>query len=355
MNIGIIGGGINGLCCAWVLANAGHNVCLYERHTLLHATSRSSSKLLHGGLRYLENGEFRLVREALRERDGWLRRNPQFAWPIRLIMPIYRNSRRNRLLVGAGLFLYDRLAGQNLLPKTSWLSTKQILSRDPNLKDQDLIGGYEFYDAQMDDLALGRWVADQLKDIGVNILENTEISKVTTEGDVVFKDLSMMKYDFVLNVAGPWAYDLLEKSHIDSPYTLDLVRGSHLILNQGCKQAFLLEVPGQRRIIFVLPWKQKTLLGTTEIRQSITDPIICSNAEKDYLLDSYRYYWPDADPQIVETFSGVRPLIRSATDPNRATREYAVYRAGRLLTVFGGKWTTAMALANKVNALISNT
>lgn len=354
MKIGIIGGGINGLCSAWVLANSGHSVYLYERNKLLSATSRSSSKLLHGGLRYLENGEFRLVREALRERDNWLRRNPQFARPLKLIIPIYRNSRRNRFLVGTGLFLYDRIAGRSLLPKSKWIPKNQILSRDPYLRSQDLIGGYEFYDGQMDDLALGSWVADQLKGIGVNIFEDAEVSRVTPDGSLIFKDLSVENFDFILNVAGPWAYDLLKQSQLNSPYTLDLVRGSHIILKQECVQAFLLEVPDQRRIIFALPWKHKTLLGTTEIRQSISDPIVCSDAEKEYLFRTYRYYWPNIDPQVVDSFSGIRPLIKSAADPNHATREYALHRVDRLLTVFGGKWTTAMALARKVNAVVSH-
>lgn len=353
MKIGIVGGGINGLCCAWVLADAGHDVFLYERHKLLQATSRSSSKLLHGGLRYLENGEFRLVREALRERDAWLRRNPQLARPLPLVIPIYRTSRRNRFLVGTGLFLYDRIAGSSPMPKSTWLSSSQVLDRDSNLRSEGLIGGYEFYDGQMDDLALGSWVAEQLRKAGVSIQEDTEISKITTEGDLIFKDLSALNFDFVINVAGPWVGELLEKSGLTSPYTLDLVRGSHLVLQRQCMQAFLLEVPDQRRIIFALPWKSKTLLGTTEIRQSINDPVVCSPDERNYLLRAYRHYWPDMEPQVVDLFSGIRPLIKSAADPNRATREYALHREGRLLTVFGGKWTTAMALAKKVRRNIS--
>jgi glycerol-3-phosphate dehydrogenase len=142
------------------LAERGHSVTLYERDRIMGATSRASSKLLHGGLRYLENGEFRLVREALRERDAWIRRAPHLAWPIRLVMPIYRGARRPRSMVALGLFAYDRIAGHTDLPRATWLTATQLLQRDPTLRSHELIGGYEFSDAQMDDYALGLWVAD---------------------------------------------------------------------------------------------------------------------------------------------------------------------------------------------------
>lgn len=155
MNIGIVGGGINGLCCAWQLAEQGHRVDLYERDTIMNATSRASSKMLHGGLRYLENGEFRLVREALRERDDWIRRTPQLAKPLRLVMPIYHESRRPTWMIALGLFLYDSLAGESLLPKAKRLSSRELARRDPELITEGLQCGFEFSDGQMDDHALG--------------------------------------------------------------------------------------------------------------------------------------------------------------------------------------------------------
>lgn len=132
MNIAIVGGGINGLCCALRLIERGDQVTLYERNQLMQATSRSSSKLLHGGLRYLENGEFRLVREALKERDGWLKRVPELTQPLRLVMPIYKNSRRSRWAISAGLFLYDHLAGKSHLPRAKWLSESEIRNNNPS-------------------------------------------------------------------------------------------------------------------------------------------------------------------------------------------------------------------------------
>lgn len=350
MDVGIAGGGINGLCCAWVLAEQGHRVQLYERGGVVSATSSASSKLLHGGLRYLENREFRLVREALRERDEWIRRVPELTRPLRLVLPVYSDSRRSRWVMGAGLFLYDFLAGKSVLPPSKWLSAQEVLKRDPTLRAGGLKGGYEFSDGQMDDYALGMWVAKQARAAGVTIHENTSVESVNTAGEIRLADGRVACHERVLNVCGPWAEALLEQSGICSPYKLDLIRGSHLVLRRPCPQAYLLEVPDERRIVFVLPWKGGTLVGTTEVRQQLTDDIRCADAEQAYLLRILEHYFPDGAPLgELQTFAGLRPLLRSADNPSQATREYALHKDGALITVFGGKWTTAHALARKVS------
>lgn len=349
MRIGIVGGGINGLSCAWLLSQAGHEVQLYERDTLVNATSRASSKLLHGGLRYLEQYEFRLVREALRERDAWLQRVPNLAKPLQLVMPIYRHSRRQRWLVGTGLFLYDKLAGKSMLPPAHWLTAEQLFQHDPQLKAEGLLGGYAFSDGQMDDYQLGLWVAQQARDAGASLHEQQTVDAVDTAGNV-HMGTTHIAHDYVINVAGPWAVKLLEASQLPSPYRLDTVRGSHLVIQQECPQAYLLEVPNERRIFFVLPWQGQTLVGTTEVRQAPDEAISCSRAEHDYLLAAYNYYRTTKldETAISSRFAGVRPLLYSANDPGRATREYAIERNGKLINVFGGKWTTTLALARQV-------
>ncbi len=209
LDIGVIGGGINGLCCcAWRLSRDGHRVTLYERDAIMCATSRSSSALLHGGLRYLENGQFRLVREALREGDAWLRRSPEFSWPVRIVLPIYRMARRPRWLVGLGLFTYDHLAGRSLLPRASWVEGSRLQEVDPDLQAEDLLGGYEFSDTQMDDYQLGLWVARQAERCGVNMHENTEVISVNQRGDVNTV-MGLRRHDAIVNVAGPWAQTIL--------------------------------------------------------------------------------------------------------------------------------------------------
>ncbi len=350
MKIAVVGGGVNGLCCAWMLCSQGHQVTLFERGALMQRTSRASSKLLHGGLRYLENFEFRLVREALRERDGWLRRVPSLAQPLRLVVPIYRNSRRGRWMVGAGLMLYRLLAPRSPYGDFLWLGRDELLGRDPDLRAEGLLGGWEFSDGQMDDYELGLWIAGQVRDLGGDIREQCGVSQARPDGTVVTEAGESLEFERVVNVAGPWAEGLAQASGVTLPYHLDLVRGSHLVLDRPCPQAYLLEVIGERRVFFVLPWKSRTLLGTTEVRQSIDEPIECSAEEEAYLLGAYRsYFGVEVGPtQIIDRFAGVRPLISSARNPNRASREYAFHHSDRLLTVMGGKWTTAMALGKQV-------
>lgn len=305
---------------------------------------------MHGGLRYLENYEFRLVREALRERDAWLQRAPQLAQPLQLVLPIYQGSRRSRALVALGLWLYEHIAGRGILPKAQWLGRAELLRRDPQLQDYGLLGGYAFFDGHMDDEALGLWVAAQARAAGVQIHEHSPVRRIAPTGEVELENGGQLQFERIANIAGPWALELLAQSGLPAEHRLDLVRGSHLILDAPCPQAYLLEVPGARRIFFVLPWQGKTLVGTTEERQDLHAPIACSAAEAAYLLAAYQHYRQAAAPVPVvhSRFAGLRPLIYSAADPNRATREYALEGQGRISTVVGGKWTTSMALAEKV-------
>lgn len=354
MKIGIIGAGINGVCIGWELANAGHEVCIYERDTPMAHTSRASSKLLHGGLRYLEQGEFRLVREALKERRYWFDAAPELAKPLQLCLPVYRTSRRGKLILRLGLMIYDGLAMGSGLPKHGWLNAEQILAINPDLRGDELQGGFTFWDGQMDDEQLGRWAASMAIQRGLVLKEGTEIRQVDENGSLALSDGSQQTFDRVINVAGPWAAQLLQQSQINSQYQLDLVRGSHLILDRACPQAYLLEVPVDRRIFFVLPWKDKTLLGTTEIRQDTPNNPQVSSAEISHLLNAYNHYFQSKanEDSIIDKFSGVRPLIKSASNPSQATREYVIERKNHLITVFGGKWTTARALARKVKTIV---
>lgn len=350
MRIAVIGGGINGLCSAWRLAQGGDHVTVFERGRLMDATSSASSKLLHGGLRYLETGQFLLVREALRERDAWINRAPQLTRPLPILLPIYRGSRRPRWMIGLGMKLYDMLAGKSALPKSESLSKAQVTAFMPMLKAENLLGGFRYYDGQMDDRQLGLWVAEQCRQAGVVINEDAPVVAASPEGTLTLAKSRPMNFDCILNVAGPWAEKLLSDSGIKARYGLDVVRGSHLIVERACPHALLLEVPGGKRIFFVLPWQGRSLIGTTEVRQTLEAPIVCSNEEIDYLIEAYNHFHsePIGRADIVETFAGIRPLVKSASDPSKARRDYAFQRNGRLLTVFGGKWTTSLALAEKL-------
>lgn len=347
--VAIVGGGINGLCCAWQVALAGHDVTLFERGELMRETSARSSKLLHGGLRYLENAELRLVYESLHERSWWLEHCPELTQRITITLPFYRGSPRPRWMLGAGLWLYDTLAGSAGLGRHGWLNADALRAADPTLRPERLVGGFQYHDGQMDDYRLGLWVADQAREAGARIEEHAGVERVATDGGITIAG-NRRAFDAVINVAGPWAEQLLVRSGIEPGHHLDLVRGSHLLFDTEPAGAYLLQTGADRRIFFVLPWQGKTLVGTTEVRQSIDQPIEPDASEIDYLLSEYNRYFapPRSRDDIAASFAGVRPLIRSAADPRKASREYVLEQQGRLLTVYGGKWTTARALGRKV-------
>ena len=343
-----MGAGINGMCTAWLLAQDGHKVTVYERDMPMAATSSASSKLLHGGLRYLENFEFRLVKEALQERDAWFERVSHLAKPLQLTIPVYTHSRRSRWQYALGLGLYDHLAKSRFVPCSQWHDKASTLAMHPGLRAEGLKGAYSFWDGQMDDHSLGLWVTEQALAAGVQLKTGTEVKQIGLLGEVVTCDGKTIKHQKLINVAGPWVQNLVRNSGISLQHQLDLVRGSHIVLRDNCKQAWLLEVPGERRIFFVLPWQGKTLVGTTEVRQKLDEPIQCSVEEQDYLLSAYKHYFPQATLDIESSFAGLRPLIKSASNPTQATREYVIEQHGQVTTVLGGKWTTSMALARKV-------
>jgi glycerol-3-phosphate dehydrogenase len=350
MKIGIVGGGINGLCVASEALKKGHDVTLFERGSLMSETSANSSKLLHGGLRYLENFEFRLVRESLKERKYWLNKSSELTHPLRFYLPVYKTSRRPAWMVRAGLYLYDILAGKHTIQKHRKEDIGQFSQQFPEFNKANLLAVYSYSDGQMDDKNLGLMLADELRSNGCTILENSPVVRLQKDGIIELKSGERYQFDKVVNVAGPWTEVLLQQSNISCETRLDLIRGSHIVVNRSLESGFILEVPNEDRVFFVLPHHGKTLVGTTEVRQGVDEPIQASQEEMDYLLKAYRHYFDNgvSEADIVDNYAGLRPLLISHKNPNKVSREYVMEKSGKVISVFGGKWTTSRALGEKL-------
>ena len=218
-SIGIVGGGINGLSIAWESAKRGADVTLFERNKIMEKTSRASTKLLHGGLRYLEHLEFNLVKESLHERNWWLNNVPSLTNKIELHLPIFSNSSRSRLKYKLGLWLYDKLSGSKNIKNHKWISKANFIKKNEELKSEKLKGGFVFYDGQMYDYELGCWVADKSKEEGSKIYENCEVKNLSVNGNLgVINNGNLKKYsfDFIINASGSFTEKILINNNIKS-------------------------------------------------------------------------------------------------------------------------------------------
>ena len=357
MHVAVVGGGINGVMTAWRLRERGHTVDLFERDTLMSATSSASSKLLHGGLRYLEQGDVRLVREGLHERAWWLANAPELCHPIELVLPVYRDSPHGRLALAAALTAYDLLAGKATLGRPQWHSVRHLPRAATGLRRDGLRGVFTYVDAQMtDDAALGMWAAGRARDDGVRIHEHAPVRWIAPDGEIDVGG-SVHRFDGVANIAGPWARALLDASGIPTRTRLDLVRGSHIVVDRPLATGFALQLALDGRLVFALPYQGRTLVGTTEVRQPLDEPIRCSNAERDYLLGAFNTFFTDAitAQQVRSTFAGLRPLVHRGRSAHAQRRGERIERIGRVVTVFGGKWTGSRALGERVARMIERT
>ena len=342
---------------AWSLARRGHEVVLYERGTLMGATSSASSKLLHGGLRYLEQGDLRLVREGLHERAWWLAHAPHLCHPLELTLPVYGDSPHGRGILGLGLTMYDALAGKATLGRHQWHSADHLPAPATALRRDDLRGVFTYVDAMMaDDRALGLWAADQARRAGARLYEDSPVEWIAPDGAlrVAGRD---ERFDVVVNAAGPWARELLDTSGIASTTRLDLVRGSHLVIDRPAAGAFALQLASDDRLVFALPYEGRTLVGTTEVRQTLDEPIACSDDERDYLIEAYNAFFTDpiSTRDVHATFAGVRPLVNTGRSAHAQRRGERVETNGRVVSVFGGKWTGARALGERVARRVERT
>ncbi len=361
----IVGGGINGCGIARDLAGRGWRVVLCEKDDLASHTSSSSTKLIHGGLRYLEYYEFSLVRKALQEREVLLKSAPHIMWPLRFVMP-HDPSMRPAWMIRIGLFLYDHLAKREVLPGSRSIDLRSHAAGAP-LKPQ-FKRGFVYSDGWVDDARLVVLNAVDARARGAEVLTRTRCVHAQRDADgwtatleAADGGIRAVRARAVVNAAGPWAESFLRgvaQSAKGEPLAtrhLRLVKGSHIVVPRLFEHdhAYIFQNP-DKRIIFAIPYQDEfTLIGTTDIELNGDDPGAARIAEEEiaYLcMQASRYFDKPVKPaDVVWTYSGVRPLLDDASgDPSAVTRDYMLESnttAAPLLSVWGGKITTFRKLA----------
>ena len=364
-DIFIIGGGINGAGIARDASGRGFSVCLCDSGDFGGGTSSASTKLVHGGLRYLEHFEFRLVREALIEREILWQMAPHIIWPLRFVLP-HHSGLRPAWLLRLGLFLYDHLGGRKLLPATKTLDLKKDIagkSLKPEFKK-----AFEYSDCWVED---SRLVILNLQDAqakGADIRPRTSAQKAQFNNgkweielaDKITGERENITASVIINSTGPWVDEVMKNvfGKNDSK-NVRLVRGSHIVINKKYQhdRAYIFQ-NSDERIIFAIPYENDyTLIGTTDAEQDdIFEKPKISQVEIDYLCDMASEYFeePVNQDDVVWTYSGVRPLYDDgASKAQEATRDYVIRKEetlgdGSLFNIFGGKITTFRRLAESV-------
>lgn len=352
----IIGGGINGAGLARDAAGRGLSVCLADKGEIGGATSSWSTKLIHGGLRYLENYEFKLVRESLKERETIYKIAKPISKPIPFIIP-YVDKIRPAWLIKIGLFLYDNLGGKTIIPKSNTLDISKKL---PNILKKKYKTGFQYFDVQIDDKKLTKLNIKSAKKYKAKVLEYNKVKKAEIDGNewvIHLQKGKKIKSKILINASGPWINETLKKNiKIKSKNKIRLVKGSHIITKKLYKKdvAFTFQNT-DKRIIFVIPYKKKfSLIGTTEVEVKSPENKEISKKEIQYLIRSVNNYLEKqiSTKDIVDSYSGIRPLIEDFNQASKVTRDYIfdlnIIKKLPLLSIYGGKLTTYRKLAESV-------
>ncbi|HSM10146.1 MAG TPA: FAD-dependent oxidoreductase [Lysobacter sp.] len=366
-DIVVVGGGIQGAGCAQAAAAAGYRVCMLERNAWASGTSSRSSKLIHGGLRYLETLQFGLVRESIAERRLLVRLAPSLVRPLPFYLPVYRHSRHRPWQVLLGLGAYSAIGGFAPLSRFRIVPEREWGDLD-GLARTGLQCVFQYWDTQTDDRRLTEAVVASAQALGADVREHAQFLHATPLKDghrVVYRHEGReqpIDCRVIVNAAGPWAADL--QAHIGgapAPQAVELVQGAHIELAGRISDAvFYVESPSDGRPLFVMPWHGNTLVGTTETAFS-GDPgeARASDQEIQYLLDAVRQHFPGCDRRLVGSFAGLRVLPRTTAGFSARARDtllqYDDERLPTLVSVHGGKLTTYRAVAERVVASVART
>lgn len=368
----VVGAGINGAGIARDAAMRGLKVLLLDKGDIASGTTSWSTRLIHGGLRYLEYYEFYLVWESLSEREKLLRIAPHLVKPLPFMVPIYDHSKRGPTLVGLGMFMYDALSPSKSMSRHKMLSREEVIERAPGLNTDGLLGAALYYDGQVEyaeRLAVENAISSH--EHGAVVVTYAEAERLIVEdGDVVgveFRDvLNGTRHEarapVTVNVAGPWVDQVLDRMRPDEERMIGGTKGSHLIVDAfpgAPETAMYVEARKDGRPYFIVPWNGRYLIGTTDLRyEGDVDLVVADDDEIDYLIEETNSVIPEANlsrDKVLFTYSGVRPLpYQPEGSTSAVTRSHIIHdhakeepRIGGLISIVGGKLTTYRNLSRQ--------
>lgn len=365
----VIGGGVSGVAVARDAARRGFNTGLIEARDFSEGTSSRSSRLIHGGLRYLEHFEFDLVFEASQERRTLLDIAPHLVRPLEFLFPIFETGRVGKLKLDAGLWLYDALSLFRNIHRHQMLDRNDLLELEPGLRDEGLLGGARYYDAQVDDSRLVLTTAVAADEAGAAIASRVEAVEIDTanwpghrvrardsDGGVDIQIDTMT----IINATGPWVDQTLRRAGVTRGARLAPSRGTHIHVPRdrlGHDHAFIFEAPSDGRVMFVLPWREDlTLIGTTDdLHEGPPEDVAATAADVSYLLEATNHLFPRANlnrTDVLSAWAGLRPLVAPDTEGGSQvgaiSREFEVHEdPPGVFTLMGGKLTSHRAMAEE--------
>lgn len=357
----VIGGGATGLGIAVDAAARGYRTALIEARDFSSGTSSRSTKLVHGGVRYLAQGNVKLVREALAERALLLANAPELVRPLQFIVPCYRLFEREFMRIGLGM--YDALAGRRGIGATRWLSSAATRSQLPGVRSEGLQGGVAYWDGQFDDARLAIALMRTAIGLGATVLNYVRVEQVEVAGERVQRVVAVddesgehfeLRAKAVFNAAGVWVDAVRRLADRNASPLITVSRGSHVVLDRRFmpgESGLMIPKTPDGRVLFGIPWHGRLIVGTTDVPVDgpAWDPKP-SESEIEFILETARGYlsMPPARGDVLSAFAGLRPLFSPGAHGATKTisREHAiVIEHGSLLTVTGGKWTTYRRMA----------
>lgn len=355
----IIGAGVNGVAIARALSLSGKKVLVVDKARVASGASSHSSRLIHGGLRYLENFEFSLVKESLHDQKYLLDNYPDLVKLHPFYLPISKDSKRPSWLIRVGLWLYGALAYHK--DKPAEVDLAQFLKQFRAVKGEKLRTVFRYFDAKTDDALLTRTIAEEARNAGAEILENSDITSINVSETLITLQIGndVVQTNALVNATGAWIDEVNQKFNLPSSYVIEKVSGIHLVIKGALAPEPLILETSTKRIFFIIPNEDTTIIGTTERSENArVDDIDVNDEDVEYLLQQSNAYLNTAltKADVQEVYVGTRPIIKSKRDVSKMSREYKLDLHGvgqnKILNIYGGKLTTFHSLAKKALAIL---